>query len=80
MFFLSFTGFPIDLIVVSRITYKSIHLRVQYLDLFQEESHDFSEERRDELSLTMENKGGTIELTVKSTANEGDHKNVIRMQ
>ena len=34
----------------------------------------------DELSLTTENKGGTVELIVKSTANEGDHKNIIRIQ
>ena len=34
-------------------------------------SSDLHDGRRDELSLTTENKGGTVELIVKSTANEG---------
>ena len=72
--------FPIYLIVVRRMTCSSIHLRIQSLVLFQEQSHDLQDGRRDELSLTTENKGGTVELIVKSTANEGDHKNIIRIQ
>ena len=63
--------FPIYLIVVRRMTCSSIHLRIQSLVLFQEQSHDLQDGRRDELSLTTENKGGTVELIVKSTANEG---------
>ena len=63
--------FRFILIVVCRITCSSIHLTIQSLVLFQEQSHDLQDGRRDELSLTTENKGGTVELIVKSTANEG---------